>query len=389
MKKMSLLAVAAVTGIVVGCSSAPKPNTEQNTQAPVVQKDTLASETERYSYALGLNIGRSLHEIASVGLDLNKVQGGMQTALDTTKKPLMTDQEVEQSLQTLLVRVQEKRQAHEKAKAQQALEEQKAFLASNAKVQGVVTTPSGLQYQIIQNAEGMTPRRSDKVVVHYTGSLLNGTKFDSSYDRGEPLEFPVNAVIEGWQELLTNMKVGMKAKAWIPSELAYGEEGVQSVIPGNALLVFDVELLEVKAEMPPADTLNVSTDSAATVNDSAKVETPNAQPTESAPASKEAVKAEATKTDSAQTVASQANSPKTETKAEAKPAAEKAVDTKAAAPQVTKEPAAKAEVKTETATSAPKTAAPAQTPATAKASTSAKATASTKNAAPAAEKVKK
>ena len=144
-------------------------------------------------------------------------------------------------------------------------------------------TTKGVQYKVIKEGAGIVPKASDKVQVHYVGSLLDGTEFDNSVKRGEPLEFPVNAVIEGWQDLLQVMKEGMKVKAWIPSALAYGEAGVPPMIPANALLVFEVELLKVYAETPAVDGSTGSPTDAAVAP---------AGPAEAAPAAEEAPKAE-------------------------------------------------------------------------------------------------
>ena len=164
----------------------------------------------------------------------------------------------EKALQGLLLQMQQKKEADEKAAAKKALDEQAAFLAKNIVDSTVKVTTKGVQYKVIKEGTGITPKASDKVQVHYVGSLLDGTEFDNSVKRGEPLEFPVNAVIEGWQDLLQVMKEGMKVKAWIPSALAYGEAGVPPMIPANALLVFEVELLKVYAETPAVDTAAVA-----------------------------------------------------------------------------------------------------------------------------------
>ena len=121
-----------------------------------------------------------------------------------------------------------------------------AFLAENGKKPGVVTTASGLQYQVVTMGKGAKPTPSDNVRVHYTGTLLDGTKFDSSYDRNEPAQFAVGAVVPGWTEALQLMPVGSKYKLWIPAKLGYGEQGTPGgPIPPNATLVFDVELIEI------------------------------------------------------------------------------------------------------------------------------------------------
>ena len=150
----------------------------------------------------------------------------------------MTPQEAQQYLQTYFVEAQ----AREAAKSK---EEGEKFLADNKTKEGVITTESGLQYQVITEGTGVKPTAEDRVKVHYTGTLLDGTKFDSSVDRGEPAEFGVSQVIKGWTEGLQIMPAGSKYIFWIPSELAYGERGAGQDIKPNSVLKFEVELLEV------------------------------------------------------------------------------------------------------------------------------------------------
>jgi FKBP-type peptidyl-prolyl cis-trans isomerase FkpA len=142
-----------------------------------------------------------------------------------------------------------KLQASQQAKQKEAAEKNKAegekFLADNAKKPGVKVTASGLQYQVIKEGTGAKPAATDQVSVHYTGTLIDGTKFDSSYDRNEPAKFALNGVIPGWGEALQLMKVGSKYKLFIPSNLAYGDRGTPGPIGPNAALIFDVELLEI------------------------------------------------------------------------------------------------------------------------------------------------
>ena len=121
-----------------------------------------------------------------------------------------------------------------------------AFLAENAQREGVVTLPSGLQYEVIEEGDGATPRRRSTVVVHYSGTLIDGTPFDSSLQRGEPARFPVNRVIPGWTEALRLMQVGDKWRLFIPADLAYGDQGVGPIIAPGSTLIFEVELLEVR-----------------------------------------------------------------------------------------------------------------------------------------------
>jgi FKBP-type peptidyl-prolyl cis-trans isomerase FklB len=130
--------------------------------------------------------------------------------------------------------------------AEKNKKEGEAFLAENAKKEGVVTLPSGLQYKIIQQGSGRKPKLTDEVTTHYRGTLLDGTEFDSSYKRGEPTSFPVNGVISGWTEALQLMPVGSKWQLFIPSNLAYGMRGAGGTIGPNAALIFDIELIAIK-----------------------------------------------------------------------------------------------------------------------------------------------
>jgi FKBP-type peptidyl-prolyl cis-trans isomerase FklB len=141
--------------------------------------------------------------------------------------------------------MQGKAQATMAAEAAKNKKEGEAFLAANKTKEGVKTLPSGLQYKVLKNGTGKTPKATDSVKAHYAGTLLNGTEFDSSIKRGEPTVFPVNGVIPGWIEALQLMKTGSKWQLFIPSELAYGERGQQS-IPPNSVLIFEVELIGIE-----------------------------------------------------------------------------------------------------------------------------------------------
>ena len=142
-------------------------------------------------------------------------------------------------------RLQAKRAAEMQAAATKNKAEGEAFLSKNKSAPGVKTTASGLQYKVITEGKGPKPTGSDQVKVHYTGTLLDGTKFDSSYDRGQPAQFALNGVIKGWTEALQLMNVGSKYKLFVPSDLGYGENGTPGPIGPNATLIFEVELLEV------------------------------------------------------------------------------------------------------------------------------------------------
>lgn len=281
--------VLAVCGGLFACSGSQKPSVEPSAAAQAQASasnrlDTLVTDQDRYSYALGKDLGRAIAAV-NVPLRMDLVKKAIDDQMDSTKKPLMSDSAAESALQDLLLRMQQQKESEEKAAAKKNLDEQAQFLAKNILDSTVKTTPKGVQYKLIMSGTGISPKASDKVQVHYVGALLNGTEFDNSFKRGEPLEFPVSAVIEGWQDLLMVMKEGEKVKAWIPSALAYGEEGVPPMIPANSLLVFEVELLKVYAENPevdPAAAAPTAAPAAAPADNAAK---PAAEP---AKASKEA-----------------------------------------------------------------------------------------------------
>ncbi len=223
--------------------------------APVVRADdtnVLSDQKSRVSYAIGLNIG---HNFKAQDLDLNLdlVNRAMKD-VQAGNPVLMNDEDVKQ---TLTAFQQEMRANQMKKRAEQTVKNKadgEAFLATNKNNPGVVTLPDGLQYLVVSNGTGATPTANDTVTVNYRGKLLDGTEFDSSYKRGEPATFPVGGVIHGWTEALQLMKVGSNWKLFIPSELAYGEQGNRSIAP-NAVLIFDVELISIKPAPAPAITL--------------------------------------------------------------------------------------------------------------------------------------
>jgi FKBP-type peptidyl-prolyl cis-trans isomerase FklB len=210
--------------------------------------NSLADTKSRVSYAIGMMLG---HNWQQQGLEVNPdiaaraikdVQAGGAT--------LLTPEEMQQTLNSFQ---QEFRAIQAKKKAEQAVKgkaEGDAFLAANKSKPGVQTLPDGLQYTVLTKGSGATPGASDTVTVNYRGTLIDGTEFDSSYKRGQPASFPVMGVIRGWTEALQMMPVGSKWKLFVPSELAYGEQGRPS-IPPNSVLIFEVELLDTKAPAPP------------------------------------------------------------------------------------------------------------------------------------------
>ena len=209
---------------------------------------------DRYSYALGVDFGRAVSNI-NVPVKLDVLISAMRDVVDPSREVLMTDSVTEAALQDLLTQMQTQKDIDDAAAARKAMGDQAAFLAKNIKDPRVWVTKKGVQYLILKEGTGIKPKPSDKVQVHYVGTLLDGTEFDNSVKRGVPLEFPVTAVIEGWQDLLLEMKVGEKVKAWIPSALAYGEAGAPPSIPPNSLLVFEVELLQVFANVPSGSSM--------------------------------------------------------------------------------------------------------------------------------------
>lgn len=199
--------------------------------------DIIYIKMDKISYALGLGIG---HQLKNMGIENFSVEDFAQSIKDVMeeKATAMTSQEAQTLLNTYF-------QEKQKAESQKAISEGKAFLEENAKKEGVVTTKSGLQYEILAEGTGKQPKATDTVRCHYEGSLINGSVFDSSYKRGEPAEFGLNQVIPGWTEGVQLMKEGAKYRFYIPYLLGYGENGAGSSIPPYSTLIFDVELIKV------------------------------------------------------------------------------------------------------------------------------------------------
>lgn len=209
-------------------------------QQKVTKLDT---EKQKVSYMVGMMFGQQLGSIKDE-IDPAIVAQAMSTSV-AGGNLLMTQEEAQQVSQEFSRKMQGKMEAERKAAADTNKAEGDKFLAGNKGKPGVKTTASGLQYQIVSEGRGPKPTANDTVRVHYTGTLLDGTKFDSSVDRGQPAEFPLSGVIPGWTEGLQLMPVGSKFKFWIPANLAYGEQGTPGPIGPNQTLVFDVELLEI------------------------------------------------------------------------------------------------------------------------------------------------
>ena len=243
--KPTLVAVALLA--VAGCSEGAK----KEAKAPVLE-----TEIQKQAYGLGASIGsymqRNLDEHDKLGLALDKeiiVRGFIDSIND---KAVMEQEEIQALLTNLEQTMKAKQQEMSVIEAKESLDTGLKFLEDNAKKEGVQVTESGIQYTVITEAEGEKPTATDTVKVHYKGTFLNGDTFDSSYDRGEPAVFPLNRVIRGWTEGVQLMSVGSKFKFTIPSDLAYGPNGNPPRIPGNSVLQFEIELLEIrKAEPAP------------------------------------------------------------------------------------------------------------------------------------------
>ncbi len=205
---------------------------------------TLKTEKDRISYSIGMDIGNNFKK-QSLDIDPEILSRGINDAL-SGNKPLMTEQEAVETMTKLRKQVMAKQAEMMKKAGTQNIVKGEKFLAENKKKDGVITLPSGLQYKVINKGSGDSPKLTDEVTVNYRGTLIEGTEFDSSYRRGQPATFKVNAVIAGWTEALQIMKPGSKWQLYIPSSLAYGERGAGRDIGPNATLIFDVELISVK-----------------------------------------------------------------------------------------------------------------------------------------------
>lgn len=199
----------------------------------------LSTDETRVSYGIGRQLGDQLRENPPPGISLDAVIAGIRDAFSGAASQVSPEH-----LNASFAVIRERMQVEAQRKAEAAAGEGKAFLAENAKREGVTVLASGLQYEVLVAGDGAMPTADDQVRTHYHGTLIDGTVFDSSYQRGQPAEFPVSGVIAGWTEALQLMGVGSKWRVYVPSELAYGAQGVGS-IPPNSVLVFDVELLAV------------------------------------------------------------------------------------------------------------------------------------------------
>ena len=243
--KKTALCLMAVVSVTFGVNAQTKKTVAKPVAKPLVTKTTIAapvmkSGMDSFSYAVGMNIGNSMKEQGITSINSVLLQKAINDVFNNNKTVLTMDQ-ANATLQQKLQEFSAKKSLAQKAKGQ-------AFLAANKTRPGVIALPNGLQYEILKAGDpaAAKPTAADTVVVHYTGTLIDGTKFDASVDRGEPATFPVGGVIRGWTEILQMMTKGAKWKVAIPSDLAYGDRGAGGSIAPGAALIFEIELLEVK-----------------------------------------------------------------------------------------------------------------------------------------------
>jgi FKBP-type peptidyl-prolyl cis-trans isomerase FklB len=212
------------------------------TQAFSADTKVLKTDKDKISYIIGINMGNRFKKDA-IDVNTDMFMKGFKDAQSGTK-PMLNDEEMAAVMTVFQQQMQAKQMEKIKVIAEKNKKAGDTFLADNKKKDGVITLKSGLQYKVITEGTGKMPKESDKVTTHYRGTLVDGTEFDSSYKRGEPVSFPVNGVIPGWTEALQLMKSGSKWQLFIPSDLAYGENGPETIGP-NATLIFDIELISV------------------------------------------------------------------------------------------------------------------------------------------------
>ena len=220
--------------IAISCTSSEK----------LLETPQLTDYMDTVSYSVGVDIGKSFR-LQEMEINPNVMARGLSDAF-SNKETAITDEEIQSTLINFRQEFQQKQRELAQRKAQEAAVAEEAYLAESASKEGVVSLPSGLQYKVITPGDGPSPLTTDKVKVHYKGSLADGTIFDSSYDRGQPTSFTVSGVIKGWTEALLLMQVGSKWELTIPSKLGYGARGSGGKIPPNSTLLFEVELLGIE-----------------------------------------------------------------------------------------------------------------------------------------------
>lgn len=207
-------------------------------------KTELKNDKDSVSYSIGIDVGTTFAR-QGVEVEPEAFLQGLKDGSDTAATPLLTQDQMRSVMMAYQQKMMAKAQEKMQERSVKAKSEGERFLAENKNKPGVITTASGLQYIILKNGTGRKPKATDRVTVHYRGTLLSGEEFDNSYSRGEPVTFAVNEVIPGWGELLPLLPVGTKCKAYIPAKLAYGDQTAGPIPPGSTL-VFEVEFLGIK-----------------------------------------------------------------------------------------------------------------------------------------------
>lgn len=241
MNKTALCLLASVAFATAAfAQKQPVKKTTPAKSKTIVNKPLFTNAVDSFSYAAGYSIAKSMQAQGVPNINTALVQKAIDDVFKN-KTTSLTEEQCNMTLQQKLQEFAQQKMNAEKAKGT-------AFLEANKTKPGITVLPSGLQYQVLTpgSADGIKPTAADTVVVHYAGTLIDGTKFDASYDRGQPATFPVGGVIRGWTEILQHMTPGAKWKVFIPSELGYGERGAGGAIGPNQVLIFDIELLEVK-----------------------------------------------------------------------------------------------------------------------------------------------
>jgi FKBP-type peptidyl-prolyl cis-trans isomerase FklB len=246
--KPAAVAKGATSG--QGTAATPKTGQAAGAKRPATAAVPLKTQKEKASYAIGEKIGLGLKK-DEVDVDAASLSRGLRDAL-AGNKPMLTDEEAQAALTAMAAELRGKQELKLEALSAPQKKAGAEYLAANQGKEGVVTLPSGLQYKILKEGTGPKPTATDKVVCNYRGTLIDGTEFDSSYKRNEPVTFPVNQVIKGWTEALQLMPVGSKWQLFLPSDLAYGNQGAGKEIAPGSTLIFEVELLSIapKPEMP-------------------------------------------------------------------------------------------------------------------------------------------
>jgi FKBP-type peptidyl-prolyl cis-trans isomerase FkpA len=231
--RFTVLVIAASVSMAACAKKAPEP-----------PKDPLGTESQKFSYSLGTNIGKQFQP-AKTEIDIKALASGIEDAMNGVD-PKIDEKTRNEVLQAVSMRIQQRMVEEQQKATEKNKTDGEKFLADNKAKPNIKTTASGLQYEVVTEGTGATPKTTDTVKVHYKGTLIDGTTFDSSYDRGEPITFAVTGVIAGWTEGLQLMKVGGKYKLYVPSDLAYGPRGAGEKIGPNSTLIFEIELLGIE-----------------------------------------------------------------------------------------------------------------------------------------------